>query len=127
MTTPAAVPSEPVSLTREDLDKNTRVKHGKCTLPDGRVVYFLPGRRSRNYLIDGALYNDDGKLVEPIETRPARYLAGYLCDSEGKRMYRDDEWEAVDSLHSAIFNPAWEGLRKHLGMDIDSQGDAAKN
>jgi hypothetical protein len=121
-----AVASDPVSLTRNDFDQNSRVKHGKCTLPDGRVVYFMPSRRSRNFAIDGALYNDDGKLVEPIETRPARYLAGYLCDAEGTRIYRDDEWEAVDSLKPSIFDPAWEGLRKHLGMDID-KGDTAKN
>lgn len=126
-TTTAA--NEPVSLTRADLDKQIRVKHGKCTLPDGRIVFFLPGRRSRNYAIDGALYDDNGKLVHPIETRPARYLAGYLCDSEGSRIYGDDEWEIVDSLHPSVFGPAWEGLRKHLGMDaeMNAGSDEAKN
>ncbi len=96
-------------------------------MPDGKTLYFLPSRRSRTFVIEASMYNDDGRLIEGnLGTRPARLLAGYMCDSNGLQIFKDDEWPTVDSLPDSFFVPAWEGLRRHLGIDEPAAADDEK-
>lgn len=129
--TPAAaanVPTaEPTAIDRASLTQLAKIKHGKCQLPDGRLLYFLPSRRSRSFVIESSMYDDNGRLVEShLGTRPARMLAGYMCDSGGNQIFRDDEWETVDALPDSFFIPAWEGLRRHLGIQDEPATDDEK-
>lgn len=73
------------------------------------------------------MYDDDGNMIDDnMGTRPARLLAGFMCDAEGKQLYKDDEWKAVDALPDSFFMPAWEGLRRHLDMDVEPAADEKK-
>lgn len=127
MTEIAITAASPTPIDRALLDSLAKTKHGKCTLPSGRILYFLPGRRSRVFALESRMYDDAGKMIDDnLGTRPARLLAGFMCDAEGKQLYRDEEWQTVDALPDSFFIPAWDGLRRHLDMDAEQTDDEKK-
>lgn len=110
------------AVTREDLDKVAKIRYGYNELPNGKRIMFSSLRRSVLYAIDAGFFDASGKADESkLRERPARIITAVLCDSQGARLYRDDEWERVDALPKTIFEPLWTSVRKHLGLDTDSE------
>ncbi|TWU19565.1 hypothetical protein [Allorhodopirellula heiligendammensis] len=127
MTTEAAqTQAEPKAashvVTREELDQVTANRHGFYTLPNGSRILFSSLRRSILYAIDADLFNDAGEVDnQKFRERPARIMATVLCDGQGNRLYKDEEWEKVDSLKPSIFEPLWKAIRKHLDLDKEAE------
>lgn len=110
------------AVTREDFETIAKIRYGYHELPNGKRIIFSSLRRSVLYAIDSQFFTAEGKSDEArMRERPARMLTAVLCDAQGNRMFREDEWERVDAIKKTVFEPLWTAVRKHLGFEEETE------
>lgn len=108
-----------VNLDREAFLNAGKVKYGFVDTDHGRA-YFRSLSEFERALIDGDLYDDDGRVIDNATAiRRAKLITAAVVDKEGKRLFADNEWESVAKLNSRLTKPIFRSLVKHLGLDAE--------